>query len=214
MLFVWRCCLFSILSYISYAKRDNLWWWVNCQCYGRRFNDLTLLLWHQRDTGTVYVATEQHIHLVCRRKWQYQYTFTNKRLLEANLGLTDVLCGKMSASEVKKFMLLLCVSYEYLSREKLYLSGWYHWCIEKRPSYSVAGSFSTKVCRLVTLQEYKIQNSNGMILVWDWYKNVVVNIFCNIYSIWSETNQLHVHSQIEIYLRTVLFFLTFCFKPF
>ena len=55
-------------------------------------------------------------------------------------------------------------------------------------------------------------NSLKMILVWDWYKNVAVNIFCNIYYIWSETNQLHVHIQIEIYLRTVLFYLTFFLK--
>ena len=46
-----------------------------------------------------------------------------KGILEANQGLTYVLCGTMSASEVTKFVLLLCVSCEYLSMEKLYLSG-------------------------------------------------------------------------------------------
>jgi hypothetical protein len=35
------------------------------------------------------------------------------------MGLTDVLCRTMSASEVTKFMLLLCVSYEYLSKEEI-----------------------------------------------------------------------------------------------
>ena len=58
-------------------------------------------------------------------------------------------------------VVVMCKLWVFIDGKVVPVRG-YHWCIEKGPSYSVAGAFSTKVRRLVTLQEYKIQNSNGM----------------------------------------------------
>ena len=96
-------------------------------------------------------------------------------------------------------VVFMCKLWVFIDGKVVPVRG-YHWCIEKGPSYSVVGAFSTMVRRLATLQEYKIQIRTACKLVfhvcvmtsyiygkvsWGWsfiahYDALYLPLFCTI----------------------------------